>query len=1138
MRWIYIIILFHFILSINAQDTITVQTFNWANPARRGAFQFPQDPTQSYRKILMEYNMRCHNAAVGTGSVGCYEWDYSCNTFITDSSRVDSLKATNDNYIVAGNTETSFEYQYYPMNSIYETTQKNVSFGAISNEIQSKINSSGNTVFKSTSNGMRMQVLLTQAELLAAGVKAGKISGINLSSASGGRFKNLKIKCKSTNRQNLTTKPELKGFSTHYYIDTDFAPQGSMILYFYDPFIWDGTSSLILDISYNNEENDIVPDLILSSDANTNAIVSSQTEKCMIWDGVSPQFKSPKLSNFSDEITISFWLFGTPQNQPTNGSVLEGLNPQKLRSLNIHLPWSNGSIYFDCGNLNGSVDRIEKAATVSDYEADWNHWTFTKNATTGIMRIYKNGSLWQSATGKTNAINIDQMALGEALSYNGVYFGRMKEFAMWNKELDSTLIQEWMHKDINSTHPEFSNLQFYYKFEQSVSNSVKDHAQNPQDLLLPVAVRTYSDKAERNVLNFTSMSNRPLMSIVQGTYGSTNITNIAVRDSVPEGPRKVQQYSVQNNNLVLDSVYYLYRSGIIKVYAEDGTFVEDLLFFSDGLFLIDKLKYHRKIPAKYELVSLVTPYGNNLDLGKSGKTFIFDVTDFEPILKGQKFLSMEMGGENQEEIDIKFHFIKGTPERKVMDIRNIWPFERGVFADILNNNKFEARSSNLNSNAKYFNIRMSITGHEQNGEFTNRRHFVNVQGKSNNKFSFNVWKECGLNPIYPQGGTWIFDRAGWCPGAPTDLHRFDITPYVGSNAATTIDYGVDPPQLDQANYLVSSQLVSYGEYNFTHDAALVDIMRPSSGRVEFERMNPSCNTPKIRVRNSGSATLTSLKIKYGRANGLKENYTWTGNLSASDEVEIDLPITQPNFWVNALDTNLIFEVELSDPNGNPDQNKENNFQSVAYKNVESFPPSVFFEFRTNSKPTDNAYRITNSSGTTIVERTSMTAATTYRDELKFAPGCYTLEVTDSENDGLAFWYFPNYGNGSARIVRKLNATAFVPVKAFISDFGGGFQYDFTVTEPVGTNDANLFELFAYYPNPVEDVLNLDIQNSDLSDLQISILDPQGKILQQKKQVMYSGINQIKIHTNELVQGIYFVKIQQSGKTKTVKFVKQ
>jgi len=57
-------------------------------------------------------------------------------------------------------------------------------------------------------------------------------------------------------------------------------------------------------------------------------------------------------------------------------------------------------------------------------------------------------------------------------------------------------------------------------------------------------------------------------------------------------------------------------------------------------------------------------------------------------------------------------------------------------------------------------------------------------------------------------------------------------------------------------------------------------------------------------------------------------------------------------------------------------------------------------------------------------------------------------------------------------------------------------------------------------------------------LQISILDPQGKILKQKKQVMYSGINQIKMQTNDLMQGIYFIKIQQSGKTKTVKFVKQ
>ena len=27
-------------------------------------------------------------------------------------------------------------------------------------------------------------------------------------------------------------------------------------------------------------------------------------------------------------------------------------------------------------------------------------------------------------------------------------------------------------------------------------------------------------------------------------------------------------------------------------------------------------------------------------------------------------------------------------------------------------------------------------------------------------FRWNVWKDCGNNPIYPQGGTWPFDNGG------------------------------------------------------------------------------------------------------------------------------------------------------------------------------------------------------------------------------------------------------------------------------------------------------------------------------------------------------------------------------------------
>ena len=59
-----------------AQDTVRIQTFDWDSNTRSEVFDFPDDPNATYRKILMKYNMRCHDNAVGNGNVGCREWDF------------------------------------------------------------------------------------------------------------------------------------------------------------------------------------------------------------------------------------------------------------------------------------------------------------------------------------------------------------------------------------------------------------------------------------------------------------------------------------------------------------------------------------------------------------------------------------------------------------------------------------------------------------------------------------------------------------------------------------------------------------------------------------------------------------------------------------------------------------------------------------------------------------------------------------------------------------------------------------------------------------------------------------------------------------------------------------------------------
>jgi hypothetical protein len=83
------------------RDTTIVQTFTFDSTARAGYFQFPTADPNSYEKVLMQYRMRCKKGLISNSSdrnKGCGEWDYSCNTYITDSSRIDSFKQSVHKY--------------------------------------------------------------------------------------------------------------------------------------------------------------------------------------------------------------------------------------------------------------------------------------------------------------------------------------------------------------------------------------------------------------------------------------------------------------------------------------------------------------------------------------------------------------------------------------------------------------------------------------------------------------------------------------------------------------------------------------------------------------------------------------------------------------------------------------------------------------------------------------------------------------------------------------------------------------------------------------------------------------------------------------------------------------------------------
>ena len=169
-----------------SQDTTVVQTITFDSTGRSYMFNFP-DGSESYRKVIMQYRMRCHGGLVSSGSnpnLGCGEWDYSCNTMLTDSSRTDSVKSTHPDYIISGFSGTTFNYTANPTYTYYQSTQEEVTYTATNSEtvgttIGAGTNSS-NSPFEITNGQGKTQYLITETELTASGLTAGDLTSLKL----------------------------------------------------------------------------------------------------------------------------------------------------------------------------------------------------------------------------------------------------------------------------------------------------------------------------------------------------------------------------------------------------------------------------------------------------------------------------------------------------------------------------------------------------------------------------------------------------------------------------------------------------------------------------------------------------------------------------------------------------------------------------------------------------------------------------------------------------------------------------------------------------------------------------------------------------------------------------------------------
>lgn len=1133
-------------------DTIVVKTFKYGSATRDTAIQFPTGST-TYEKIIMRYNMRCKNGLVSTSSnrnLGCGEWDYSCNTYIADSTRMEQEQLTYPSHIISNFTGTVFPYTTLQPYDYYNYNQTQVTLNNIVSETQYTVGTGSSSVpnfLKANEKSGRSQILLTVAELTSAGFTAGNIDGMILDVSNAGgtaNFFNLGIQTTTQTALNSGTVT-LTGFTTVYNANYTFV-NGNNRIQFITPFNWNGTDNILIDCSFTNSGSGSPIVFNGVSTTSVNALYTNNNYAVDLEANGHININSSFLNTITGSITVSFWAYGNKNMMPTNTSILWGwsTNPNE-RQLNIHLPWSNNNVYWECGFSGGGYDSQNKVSTAANQGGQWNHWTFTKNNSSGWMRIYLNGSLWLIASGKVKPISIMNLILGKDASLNNNYKGKVNALTIWDREFALADIKSLMNVPVTASHPYYSNLVAYYKLDEGTGVIVNDSKHSVTST--GTNILWSFDRGNKLTRMFNETNVKPNVTLLRGTYSLTTNT-VTVKDSVGRGPSTIQQYSITSNATVTPMAHdvvvlasttnTLYSAAPLNVYDGDtGLLTGTIAATPTGTITITNLNYIKRHPYYIELMSFVTPYGIGLDFGMNGKTWYFDMSDYAPLLKGKKRFLMTLGGEWQEQFDIDFLFIVGTPPRTVLECNQIWQggarWGGSSIGSINNDTRYTISNVSALAAAKAFKMRSTITGHGSEGEFHYNGglvdHYFNINGGAN-EFSWQITRGCAANPVYPQGGTWVYDRQGWCPGEYSLLKEYNVTPYITPGSTVTLDYNTSAPSVPSGDYryIAAHQLISYGGPNFGLDAAILDVNRPSN-KVLYSRENPMCAKPMITVQNTGSVSITSIDIDYWmNSNSAKETYKWTGNLAFMDTVTIQLPIG--NLWTNGiLPNNNRLNVELKKANNLTDHYLYNNKYSSQFTLPDVLTDSLTIEVKTNNIPSENSYKLVDDLGNIIPGASVLTAANTIYSDSYILNGCYKLIFEDTGEDGLQWWASTGQGAGYVQFKNKQGTV----IKTFNPDFGKRFEYSFTTKQYMyaGIKENELDNTVRLYPNPAHDKFEIVIQNTE--NVKVNITDMLGRNFELP---VTTSKDKMIFDSSSLKAGVYLIQVTQNEKSCNKKLV--
>lgn len=1129
---------FVFLFSVSflkAQDTTWVQTFSFDDiTKRRGEFVMPKK--DDYRKILMYYTLKC-DPKTTQDRFNCGEWDYLTYNFLYDhNATFDSTFQQGVNYKVGGVTPDTFNYTTIPVYDYHNHHYEFVKYLDTISYATAGIGAGTDTLSTFIANESRSgvsQVVWTANELLAAGLNPGEISGFKFYVVKGGIVGALSVGIKGIIADTITWQTRSDDYEVVF--EKPMSLQlGWQSIQFNKPFVWNGVDNISIQVETRNTTGGD-PILVLGSSTSNNSAISHMSNQKyldLIGGGGYANLGKDVQVDGSTKRTVEMWAYTKEFNSAglfQGGRTGSSLNDWSLRTMSADDSWR-----IQLWGADGD-------ATLTGSKENWHHYAMVYDGSATIL--YYDGEFVRQKSAELNTPDAD-LWIGR---WSGSYFnGHVDNIRVWEGAVNNKNLKEWMNKDVDTLHPNYDKLKAVYKFDNDTSVFVgNDLGGNYKGVLIGNSWRSEL-KAIDDYRSGNQTNQRPNIIFEQGKFNS-NKEVVDVKEKVLRKPELLFKYNntangtiIKDNakkhpSLITDTVV-IWQGNIYSYTYDAKTGLKiDSSFVQNTEIIYKEQKEWYSPTVKYEIGRYITPYGINLSLGKEGFTWVYDVTDYAPLL----FDTIDLAAGNQQElIDLKFAFISGTPIHEVKRIDKVWNHGSYSYRNLDNDVSLKPKSVSLLNDAETFIVRSRLTGHGHNsndGEFPHccewkdNTHYLYVDGKQ--VADWHIWREdCDLNPVYPQGGNWVGAREGWCPGDVVSDFDFNITKKV-SGSSVELDYDLTPVPSDNqgmggGNYIIAMQLFQYGATSFNNDASIEMVKRPTDWDYH-QRINPACAEPIITVKNTGKNEITKLKIAFGVSGGQQQTFEWEGKIAFLESVDIALPIDGSYFWVG--DEQNLFTATIEGVNGGSDDNSENNSYTTHFELPEILKKQSFFiQLKTNNVPEQNNYVIKDAVGKVVYTKDNLTANTLYRDTIDLPYGCYTFEFFD-EGYGLSYWAWPDQGNGSLQM-RYVNGGV---IKNFEPDFGEKIYWPFAVGTVSTILEGEYRPKMSVYPNPSNGQFQVEL-NHITAKYTLDVYDVSGRVLKHFEG-SGTGLNAHQIDLQN-VKGVFIVKVTQGDEIMTQRVV--